>query len=69
MAGFVAKARKLCVESVDVKQPLEENNFKLVHASGISKNDFALLDEDLNIKVENAVKLERKVEMYQWKQV
>jgi hypothetical protein len=27
------------------------------------------LDEDLNIKVENAVKLVRKVEMYQWKQV
>ena len=27
------------------------------------------MDEDLNIKVEDAIKLVRKVEMYQWKQV
>ena len=38
MASLIAKARKLCVESVDAKQPLEENNFKLVHVSGISEN-------------------------------
>jgi hypothetical protein len=69
MAALITKAIKLCVESVDAKQPLAENNFKLVHVSGISENEEALLDEDLNIRVENAVKLVRKVEMYQWKQV
>ena len=39
MASLINKARKLCVESVDAKQPLAENNFKLVHVSGISQND------------------------------
>ena len=39
MAALITKARKLCVESVEPKQPLEENNFKLVHVSGISQNE------------------------------
>ena len=65
---LLTKGEKECRNITDVNNPSSENNFKLVYASGETSNHSATVDEHLHIKVENAVKLIRTVEMYQWTQ-
>ena len=65
MLHLLEKGRTECVIA-DHKHPREEDNFKLVYASGITENNEKLVDGDFDIQAENAVKLVRTVEMYQW---
>lgn len=53
------------VISISSDQVLEENQGALIHITGIAKTDEILKDELFGIEV-NAIKLQRKVEMYQW---
>ncbi len=64
IAILLSKAEALCLESVDSKIPLPENNFKLIHVSGISENPQGLKDTDTHLEVKDSVKLIRRVEMY-----
>jgi hypothetical protein len=63
MDSLISKAKKMVVE-VDHREPRQEDNFKLVHASGITVNHETITDADFGIAVENSVKLIRHVEMY-----
>ncbi|CDW88063.1 transmembrane protein 43 [Stylonychia lemnae] len=66
IAALLKKAEEEAVDVIDYKKPEDTQNFKLLYASGQSKNDSILEDEKFGIQVKNAVKLVRRVEMYQW---
>jgi hypothetical protein len=46
---------------------MSENDGKLVHVSGLAATDEIVADPEFEVAV-NAIKLKRKVEMYQWKE-
>lgn len=55
------------VVSVAADTVMADNEGKLVHLSGMVKTDATLTDPTFNVSI-NAIKLNRVVEMYQWKQ-
>jgi len=55
------------VVSVDSNRVDPTNNKKLVHMTGHAKTDETLADSDFQVSA-NAVKLRRRVEMYQWEE-
>lgn len=48
----------------NIYKPDDNNNSKLVFASGFLKNDDIIYDEEFDFYVENSIKLVRLVEMY-----
>ena len=54
------------VVTVDCAQPDEANDFELVHMTGNTVNGEEIMDPDFGVSVQNAYRLTRKVEMYQW---
>ncbi len=56
------------VISVKAEQVDKANEGKLVHVAGDVKTATGLADEKFDIKAPNALRLRRKVEMYQWKE-
>ena len=59
---------KSVVISIDADRVVSENEGKLVHVTGKATTDATLTDEVLGVKVANAIKLQRVVEMYQWQE-
>lgn len=53
--------------SVPEARVMSKNDGKLVHVSGMAVTDEILADPEFELAV-NAIKLKRKVEMYQWKE-
>ena len=53
--------------SVPEARVMSENDGKLVHVSGMAVTDEIVADPEFEVAV-NAIKLKRKVEMYQWKE-
>lgn len=45
------------------------NNEKLVHFNGMTATKDILTDKEFNVTVDNSLSLNRKVEMYQWKEI
>ena len=43
----------------------EKNNFKLVHISGITRSTSIIQDDDFGIRIDDCIKLKRKVQMFQ----
>lgn len=41
------------------------NNYKLVHISGITRSTSILQDDDFGIRINDCIKLKRKVQMFQ----
>lgn len=58
IARLLYNARKQCV-SINYGKPSEVQNFKLVYASGETKNEDKIIDHEFDIEVENSVKLVR----------
>lgn len=68
IAALLKHAREVCVDLDPNAAPEESKNFKLVYASGETRNEATVLDEEFDVEVENSVKIVRLVEMYQWKE-
>ena len=66
-AKLIALARKECRTLKD-DTPLDENDFELVHLTGVTENDEVLTDQSFGATVNNSYRLVRTVEMYQWKE-
>lgn len=64
---LIGQANEEMQDIDNVDEPKEAQNGKLVYASGVSLNSRPIKDEALGLCVINSAKLERKVEMYQWK--
>ena len=62
-----SEAKKQVKEVGPSDLPKVEQNNSLVYISGVATNSEPIKDCFLGVQVENGVKLERKVEMYQWK--
>lgn len=60
------KGEKDAKDCEDLKHPKESQNLQLIYASGETRNESKLSDEDFGVTVENSVKIIRTVEMYQW---
>lgn len=60
-------ARKEC-RSINIEGPTDEADYKLVHAAGNAINNDEVADKVFGATVENAYRLVRTVEMYQWKE-
>lgn len=59
---------KGAVVSVSADAAKSENNGKLVHMSGQATTDESLSDSEFEVEVTGDLKLQRTVEMYQWKE-
>jgi hypothetical protein len=64
IAALLLKAEKECIEVGDISTPKDENNFKLVYASGVTNNEDEITDSEFNVSVDSSVKLIRCVEMF-----
>ena len=60
-------ARKEC-RSINVHQPIDDTDYKLVHAAGNAINNEEIEDKVFGVSVDNAYRLVRTVEMFQWKE-
>ena len=60
-------ARRDC-RAINIEQPMEELDFRLVHAAGNTVNNEEISDKIFGASVQNAYRLVRTVEMFQWKQ-
>jgi len=56
------------VRTVDCEDPDEQNEFELVHSTGISVNKDEVVDNDFGIVARDSYRLKRKVEMYQYRE-
>jgi hypothetical protein len=54
------------VKEVEIDNVSDENNYKLVHASGRCSTKDMVSDERFTISMEDTVKIKRVVEVYQW---
>jgi len=53
-------------EEVNINEATEATNYKLVYGSGETSVQDLIQDGELQVDVQNALRLIRKVEMYQW---
>lgn len=58
----IQKARG-AVRDIDIEAPMEDDNYKLVHAVGLVKTDKPCIDERFNVVKEDTVKIKRTVEV------
>ena len=56
-------ARKEC-RSINIDEPVDEADYKLVHAAGNALNNEEIADKIFGASVQNAYRLIRTVEMY-----
>lgn len=68
IAQTIIKAKKCVKKDISVEDPNEENNFELVHARGLVSTSAPLVDSVFALEHENAIKIERLVEVYQWRE-
>ena len=59
----ISAARKEC-RAINIQQPHDECDYKLVHAAGHAINNEVIEDKVFGASVENAYRLVRVVEMY-----
>lgn len=59
-------AQSAVVQNVSPKTADESNDLELVHMQGELEAATPLVDQGFQLALENCVRLERKVEMYQW---
>ena len=60
-------ARRDC-RAINIEQPMDETDFRLVHAAGKTINNEEISDKIFGASVQNAYRLVRTVEMYQYKE-
>lgn len=58
----IKKARE-AVRTVDIDNPMDEDNYKLVHASGQLTTETNVIDERFNLVLPDTVKIKRVVEV------
>jgi len=63
----VDKAANECVP-VNIEDPNEMNNYKLVYLSGKTENKTSLCDNSFEVTVGDSYRLKRIVEMFQWQE-
>ena len=61
------KAFKEDLKHVDLGHPEEENNYKLVHGSAMVTAEEAPTDFLFHVRIRNAIRILRTVEVYQMK--
>ena len=59
------EAQKVCVEMPDINSANADFNGKMIHASGLATTSDILTDNVFGVS-ENAIRLQRSVEYYQW---
>ena len=59
------RAQSECI-AVNPQNPQRGNEYKLVHISGTAQNKINLTDRDFGVVAQDAYRLKRRVEMYQW---
>jgi len=64
IAEIIQSAQNVCIEAPE-KPILKENNHEMVCISGTTYNPNVLVEKDFGLHVENSVKINRKIEVYQ----
>lgn len=64
----LAEGRDVVVENVSSENVSSENEAKLVHIKGFADAHEELTDPQFSVSVNDVLKLQREVEMYQWKE-
>ena len=64
----LAEGREVVVEDVSSGNVTPKNEAKLVHVTGFADAHEELTDPKFNVSVNDVLKLQREVEMYQWKE-
>lgn len=54
------------VRTISIDEPKEEELYKLAHCSGVVTTSIPVVDGTFGLEQENAVKVRRTVEVYQW---
>ncbi len=67
-AKTLTEGRGMVVADVPNDSVGPENEGKLVHMTGTANSEETLTDDSFGISVDNALKLARRVEMYQWQE-
>jgi hypothetical protein len=67
MYKVITKGREAVVEA-DPHEPLDENEFKLVHVKGETSTEAQVADEMFGLVYNDVLKIRRTVEVYQWKE-
>ena len=62
----IAKARELAIANAPSGEVISNYNFKLIHTSATTTTEQPVDDQELNLTVEDSMKVKRVVEMYQW---
>lgn len=68
MWALFGRAEKIAKPDVPSDKVVDENEARLVHVVGTTATNEVLRDEDFKTEVRNCARLEREVEMYQWKE-
>lgn len=63
---LIEKARELAVANAPSGEVISNYNFKLIHTSATTTTEAPIDDQELNLTVEDSIKVKRVVEMYQW---
>ena len=61
--ALLSKGEEKC-EEINIEEPQEDKDFKLVFGSGISKTSDSLEDTEMGLSLDDCLKIKRTVEMY-----